>query len=367
MKYIDEFRNVKLADKLSKMIHKEAKALERVNLMEVCGTHTMAVERFGIRQALPENINLISGPGCPVCVTPKYYIDKAIALTKLKDVNIVSFGDMLKVPGSDSSLIKERSNGRVRIVYSPLDAVEIAEKNPDKKIIFLGIGFETTAPTVAASIKYAKKKRLKNFFVYSGHKIMPPAMKLLTEDKHINIKGFLCPAHVSAIIGTRPYTEISRKYGISCVIAGFEPLDILQSILMLVRQIRSKKAKVENQYQRVVKRPGNIIALRLMDEVFSIKDSEWRGIGNIKNSGLAINKRYSDFDAEKNIELRKAVGGRHACPLRDKGCICGSVLKGIKTPLDCALFAKKCSPENPYGACMVSSEGTCAAYYRYRK
>ena len=359
MKYIDEFRNLKIAEKLYRLINEEAEGLRRVNFMEVCGTHTMAVERFGIRRMLPENVRLISGPGCPVCVTPKNYIDKAIGLTGLEDVIIFSFGDMLKVPGTYSSLLKKKSSGKVKIVYSALDAVEFAEKNRDKKIIFLGIGFETTVPTVAASIKYAKKKKLKNFFVYSGHKVMPPAMRLLAGDKEVNIKGFLCPAHVSAIIGTMPYSIISKKYNIPCVISGFEPLDILQSILMLVKQVKLNIAKVENQYNRVVKASGNIRALRLIEEVFSTHDSEWRGIGVIKKSGLVLSRRYSAFDAEKNIDFPKVE------TKMDKGCICGSVLKGIKTPLECGLFSKKCTPENPYGACMVSSEGACAAYYKY--
>ena len=359
MKYIDEFRNLDIAARIFRLIEEEAKGLEPINFMEVCGTHTMAVERFGIRRMLPENIKLISGPGCPVCVTPKNYIDRAIAFTAIDDVIVVSFGDMLKVPGSETSLAKQRSRGRVKIVYSPLDAVEFAKKNQDKKIVFLGIGFETTVPTVAASVKYAKKKKLKNFFVYSGHKVMPPAMRLLAADKEVNIKGFLCPAHVSAIIGARPYSVISKKHNIPCVISGFEPLDILQSILMLIRQVKSKTAKVENQYSRVVKASGNIKALRIIDEVFSIKDSDWRGVGVIPKSGLALNDRYADFDAEKNINLPRVE------TMPDKGCICGSVLKGIKTPPECGKFSKKCNPENPYGACMVSSEGACAAYYRY--
>lgn len=361
MKYIDEFRNAGIATKITELIQREARSLKPVSFMEVCGTHTMAVERFGIRKTLPDNVRLISGPGCPVCVTPKNYIDKAIAMADIENIIVFSFGDMLKVPGTSSSLLKQRSKGKVRIVYSSLDAVQFAEKNQDKKIIFLGIGFETTVPTVAASIKYAKKKKLKNFFIYSGHKIMPPAMELLAKDKEVSIKGFLCPAHVSAIIGMKSYGIICKRYNIPCVISGFEPLDILQSILMLIRQVKSKKAKVENQYNRVVKASGNIMALRLIHEVFSINDSDWRGIGIIKNSGLVLSKRYRDFDAEKNMDLPDVKTSV------DKGCICGSVLKGIKTPLDCKLFSKKCSPNNPYGACMVSSEGTCAAYYRYRK
>lgn len=361
MKYIDEFRNLNIARKLSRLINEEAEGLRRVSFMEVCGTHTMAVERFGIRRMLPENVKLISGPGCPVCVTPKNYIDKAIALADIDNVIVFSFGDMLKVPGTNSSLLRQKPGGKVKIAYSPLDAVEFAEKNQDKKIVFLGIGFETTAPTVAAAVKYAKKKKLANFFVYSGHKVMPPAMKLLAKDKRINIKGFLCPAHVSAIIGLGPYAEISKKYGMACVVSGFEPLDILQSILMLVRQAKSGNPKVENQYDRVVKPSGNKEALRLIDEVFSMRDSEWRGVGVIPGSGLGLSKRYAGFDIEKDIDLSEVK------TKIDKGCICGSVLKGIKTPLECGLFSKKCTPENPQGACMVSSEGTCAAYYRYRK
>ena len=359
MKYIDEFRNINLAKEISRVIFDEAKGLKPINLMEVCGTHTMAVERFGIRRMLPKNIILISGPGCPVCVTPKNYIDRSIAFSKLRDTIVVSFGDMVKVPGSYSSLREEKIKGKVRVVYSALDAVDIAEKNPDKRIVFLGIGFETTAPTVAASLKYAKKKRIKNFFVYSGHKIMPPAMLSLVKDRRINIDGFLCPAHVSAIIGTMPYAEISEGYKIGCVIAGFEPLDILQSILMLVKQVKSGKTKVENQYKRVVRSEGNKKALSLIDEVFLVEDSEWRGIGIIPKSGLGLNKAYSGFDARKVISLPEIK------TKPDKGCICGNVLKGINTPLDCKLFGKHCNPTNPKGACMVSSEGTCAAYYRF--
>jgi len=359
MKYIDEFRNAAVAVKISKLIQIEANGLKPVSFMEVCGTHTMAVERFGIRKTLPDNVRLISGPGCPVCVTPKSYIDKAIAMSNIEDIIVFSFGDMLKVPGTGSSLLKQRSKGKARIVYSPLDAALFAEKNQDKKIIFLGIGFETTVPTVASVVKYAKKKKLKNFFIYSGHKIMPPAMELLAKDKEVNIKGFLCPAHVSAIIGMEPYRVICKKYNMPCVVSGFEPLDILQSILMLVRQVKSKKAKVENQYSRVVKASGNIMALRLIREVFSINDSDWRGIGVIKNSGLVLSKEYGDFDVEKNMNLPDVKTSA------DKGCICGSVLKGVKMPPECRLFYKKCTPENPQGACMISSEGACAAYYKY--
>lgn len=361
MKYIDEFRNIKIARDLAHVISGEAKGMRNIKLMEVCGTHTMSVERFGIRGMLPENISLISGPGCPVCVTPKAYVDRAIAFTRLKNIIVASFGDMVKVPGSGTTLMDEHSYGNVRVIYSPLDAVDIARKNRDKKIVFLGIGFETTAPTVAASLEYAKKLKLRNFFVYSGHKIMPPAMTALAKDPHLNIDGFLCPAHVSAIIGTMPYETISKKYKIPCVVAGFEPIDILQGIFMLIRQVKKGKAEVENQYNRVVKKSGNKKALSLIQEVFSIVDSEWRGIGVIPKSGLNIHKRYEQLDAEKNFNMPKIA------PVPDnKDCICGNVLKGIHTPLECKLFKKVCRPENPQGACMVSSEGTCAAYFKHR-
>lgn len=361
MKYIDEFRNNRIAKKISEVIFKNAEGMSPVNIMEVCGTHTMSICNFGIREILPRNINLISGPGCPVCVTPKSYVDRAIAFSRMSDVIVATFGDMVRVPGSYSSLGEEKTKGRcVKIVYSVLDAVEIAEKNQDKKIIFLGIGFETTSPTVAAGLVYAKNKRLKNFFVYSGHKIILPAMETLVKDKQVKINGFLCPAHVSTIIGIKPYRLITDKYNIPCIIAGFEPIDILQGILMLVEQIRLKKAKVENQYKRVARDSGNKKALSLIDKVFRIGDSEWRGIGRIRKSGLFLNKSYSWFDAESSFVLPRIK------TRPDSGCICGDVLKGVKTPFDCLLFARKCTPEKPQGACMVSSEGTCAAYYKSR-
>jgi len=362
MKYIDEFRNNKLAEKLGRAIFDRAAGLRPINLMEVCGTHTMSICKFGIRRMIPKDVDLISGPGCPVCVTPKSYIDKAIAFSRLQGTIVATFGDMMQVPGSYSSLIDEKTNGRsVKVVYSPLDAVDIAEGNPEKKVIFLGIGFETTSPTVAASLVYAKKKGLKNFFVYPGHKVILPAMEALLEDGRVNIDGFLCPAHVSTIIGMTPYNIITKRYNIPCVIAGFEPLDILQGILMLIEQIRSKNKYVENQYKRVVKRSGNKKALDLMKEVFSIEDSEWRGIGTIPKSGLTLNKKYSVFNPENAFSL-PPIKTTH-----DRGCICGNVLKGVKRPPDCKLFAKSCTPVTPVGACMVSSEGTCAAYYRYRQ
>ncbi|MBU1932843.1 MAG: hydrogenase formation protein HypD [Candidatus Omnitrophica bacterium] len=361
MKYIDEFRNSDIAKNISVAIAEKARRLKPINIMEVCGTHTMSICNFGIKDMLPDNVNFISGPGCPVCVTPKSYIDKAVAFSKKPGVILTTFGDMVRVPGSNSSLREEKAKGRhVRIVYSALDAVELARKNPDKKVIFLGIGFETTSPTVAASLVYAKKQKLCNFFVFSGHKVILPAMEALVKDGDVRINGFLCPAHVSTIIGKKPYTLITGKYKTPCVIAGFEPLDILQGIYMILEQITSKISKVENQYKRVARDSGNKKALTLINEVFSVEDSEWRGIGMIRKSGLFLNKKYSDLDAEKVFPVKSVT------TKPDAGCICGSILKGIKTPFDCPSFSKTCTPEKPKGACMVSSEGTCAAYYKYR-
>jgi len=364
MKYLQEYRDSEIVKSLVEEIKKETKNYSfRINLMEVCGTHTMAIGKFGIRKLLPENINLLSGPGCPVCVTPNVYLDKAIAYSELEDVIIATFGDMVKVPGSYSTLEKEKGNGAcIEVVYSPLDALKVAEENPSKNVIFLGIGFETTSPAVAATIKNAQERNIKNFFVLSGHRLIPPAMELLLKDKRIKIDGFMCPGHVSVIIGSVPYRFIPESYGISCVIAGFEPVDILQTIWMFVKKIvRGEKPSVEIQYKRSVKEEGNKKALRIMDEVFEVTDSEWRGFGEIPESGLRIKDIYEGFNVEKKL----TVEVRESREFPD--CICGDILKGIKTPEDCKLFKKVCNPENPVGPCMVSSEGTCAAYFKYGK
>ncbi len=361
MKYIDEYRSKDLIKIVADGIKETADPRREYRFMEVCGTHTMAIARFGLKSLLPSNIKLLSGPGCPVCVTATSFIDKAIVYAGLKDVLLTTFGDMVKVPGSKTSLEKTRAErGNLRVIYSAIDALKIAVENPRKKIIFLGVGFETTAPTIAATIKEAKKKKINNFYVLSGHKIIPPALEALVEDKRIRLNGFILPAHVSAIVGSRPYGFIVKDYNISSVIAGFEPLDIMQGILMLVKQIEEDSPKVEIQYQRVVKPSGNKLAQRAMEEVFKIVDSEWRGLGIIPKSGLAIKGDFSGFDAEKSLKIkpvRKSAG--------KKGCICGEVLKGLKEPRDCRLFGKTCTPEYPVGPCMVSSEGTCAARYAY--
>ena len=358
MKYVDEFRNRDLIDKVAAQIRQEIDKGRTYNFMDVCGTHTMNIFRFGLKSILPKEINLISGPGCPVCVTPNSFIDKAIALANFKDVVIATFGDMFRVPGSYSSLEKERAAGRpIRVVYSCIDALDIARRNSDKHIIFLGIGFETTAPTVAASVLSAKKEGIKNYYVLCGHKTMPEVLRVLADDKDINVDGFILPGHVSAIIGPEPYRFLSEKYKKRCVIAGFEPLDIMQAILMLIKQ---RSPKLEVQYSRAIKRDGNPVARSVLQEVFEKANSEWRGIGLVRQSGLKIRNEFSRFDAE--LKFRPKVRPSK----ENKNCMCGDVLKGTKTPLECKLFRRVCNPANPVGSCMVSSEGTCAAYYKYK-
>lgn len=360
MKYIEEFRNHKLSLGLQNRINVLAKGKEEIVLMEVCGTHTMAIFRYGIRQILPKNIKLISGPGCPVCVTPNEVIDKAIVYARYKDIILATFGDMIRVPGSSSSLEKERaSGGDIKVVYSTLDALQIAKNNPLKKVVFLAIGFETTSPTIASCILEARKKNIKNFYVLTANKVIPPAMEVLVNTEELRVDGFICPGHVSTIIGSRPYEPIANKYKVPCVISGFEPIDILQSTYMLVNQIINKEAKVEVQYQRVVKEEGNKIALGIIEEVFKVEDSNWRGVGIIPNSGHTLKDKYQEFNILENLSVE--VEETKETP----GCICGLILQGLKTPLDCNLFREICKPENPVGACMVSSEGTCAAYYKY--
>jgi hydrogenase expression/formation protein HypD len=357
MKYIDEYRDKTLVAKLTGAIRAISK--KKVALMEVCGGHTMAIHRYGIPSLLPGNIKLLSGPGCPVCVSSRQYIDKAVAYSRLPDAVVTTFGDLLRVPGSESSLEKEKARGAdVRVVYSILDAIGIAEQHRDKKIIFLGIGFETTAPGSAAGILTAHAKNLDNFFLFSAHKVMPPAMKALI-DEGIKIDGYIAPGHVSTITGSEMYREIPEKYGLGCVIAGFEPVDILQSIYMLVKQIETKTPRVEIQYRRAVKPEGNLRARALLEEVFTFRDDWWRGLGILPNSGLRLKEKYRSWDAEQMIPVTVAEA-------RDeKGCLCGEVLKGLKIPTDCTLFGKACTPSDPVGACMVSNEGSCNAFYRY--
>lgn len=359
--FFDEFSDPKPIRILAEKIKDTARGIKKeINLMEVCGTHTVAIFKSGIKSILPDNIKLISGPGCPVCVTPNPYLDRAIALSRLNDVILTTFGDMMKVPGSSSSLEKEKTEGSdIRVVYSTLEALKIAQENPNKKVIFLGVGFETTAPTVAFALKDAKSKKIKNFLVLSAHKLIPPALRFLAQSKDLNVNGLICPGHVSTIIGTKPYEFLVNEYNLPCVISGFEPLDLFQSIYILLNQLKNKKAKVENQYFRAVKKAGNPAALNLMDAVFEKEDSAWRGIGIIPKSGLVIKDEYKEFDAQKKIEVEVEKSQE------TKGCLCGLVIQGKRTPLDCPLFAKECTPRSPIGPCMVSSEGSCQAYFKY--
>jgi len=361
MRYIDEFRDKKIIQRLITKI-KDLGISEPINIMNVCGTHTVNFFKFGLNTLIPENIKVISGPGCPVCVSEEDFIDKAVAYSELKDIIIVSFGDLLKVRGTTSSLKDKRSQGKdIRVVYSSLDTLEIAINNPKKRVLFLGVGFETTAPTIGLTIKEAKKRKIKNLFFLLSLKRIPPVMEYLLNDKEIKIQGFLCPGHVSTIIGTKPYEEIVERYKLPCCVAGFEPLDILEAIYILLREILEKKPSVYNQYQRVVKKMGNPKALRIINEIFKIGPSCWRGMGKVENSGFILKDRYIDFDIERIIPLR--LKKEHKKNL----CLCGEVLKGKVEPLQCPLYAKVCSPLNPYGPCMVSQEGACYAYYRYQR
>ena len=358
MKYLSEYRDGSLAAKMAERIRALSKKPAR--FMEICGTHTVAIFKSGVRQVLPEHIKLISGPGCPVCVTATLDIDKSIALARIPGVIVTTFGDMVRVPGSESSLKQEKGRGAdVRMVYSTMDALEIAEANPQKKVVFVGIGFETTAPTIAAAVLAAEARGISNFSVLSCHKLLPPAMDALLSGGNVDVSGFICPGHVSVVIGTNPYEIVAAQYGTPCVIIGFEPLDVLQGIYMLVSQIEAGEARVEIQYTRAVVPEGNRNALNTMHRVFEPCDAPWRGLGVIPKSGLAFREAYRAFDAEAHFDLN--VPDSPEPP----GCKCGDVLRGGVTPLDCKLFRKACNPENPIGPCMVSSEGTCAAYYRY--
>lgn len=360
MNLLDDFRDPTLLEGLKVKINRETDPGREYRFMEVCGTHTMSIFKYGIRSILPANIKLLSGPGCPVCVTPTDYIDTAIEIVKTKDAILTTFGDMLKVPGTAGNLYSFRADGYdIRFVYSPAEAVRIAEENPDKQVVFAAVGFETTSPTTAASILLAAKKNIGNFFVLCGHKTMPGAMSALASSGDLKLDGFICPPHVSAITGTKIYNFLAEKYGKACVVGGFEPADLLQTILMLVKQINDSKAYVENQYSRVVTSDGNKKAQEITYEVYEACDSTWRGIGSIPQSGLKIRKEYAKSDALSKFKVEIPVS------YDNPACLCGEVLTGRKTPIDCPLYAKICNPENPKGACMVSSEGTCAAYYKY--
>lgn len=352
------FKDPKLARGLIETIHRLAP--EHATLMEVCGTHTVAIARNGIRDLMPEGLRLASGPGCPVCVTCNRDIDTVIALARIPNVTITTFGDMTRVPGSTSSLLAEQAAGRsVEIVYSPLDALAFAKAHPEREVVFVGVGFETTTPLVAMAIKRAKAMGLSNFTVFAAHKNMPGALELLVGDPTLELDALILPGHVSTIIGAEPYRFLAEKYGIPGVITGFEPVDVLQGIAMLVRQLHEGRAEIEIAYARGVMPEGNPVALAAIDEVFETCTATWRGLGDIPGSGYRIREEFADFDAVRRFE--PGVEPTHD----PKGCRCGDVLRARMAPNECPLFRTVCTPENPVGPCMVSSEGSCAAYYRY--
>ncbi len=361
MKNLNEpYRDPDLSRHLSKKIHRISS--RKVRLMEVCGTHTVSIFRHGIRDLIPETISLVSGPGCPVCVTAQEDIDAFVALARHENVIVTTFGDLMRVPGAASSLEKERANGRtIQIIYSVMDALSIARQNPDKLVVFLAVGFETTVPTTAAAILSARHMKLTNFCIYSSHKTVPPALAALMAMENTAIDGFLLPGHVSVIIGLDAYAPFFESHRLPCAVGGFEPADILQAAYLLINQIESKAPELVNAYPRAVSKEGNHKAQEVMRTVFKPADANWRGIGKIPASGLALRKEYTDMDAVSRLELeiKKAP--------EPPGCACGEILTGVKIPPTCPLYKTACTPVNPVGPCMVSTEGTCAAYYRYHE
>lgn len=358
MKHSEEYRDRGISREIISKI--KAVRQKNIRLMEVCGTHTMSIFRNGIRSVLPDSISLLSGPGCPVCVTNQQDINAFIELAQTDNTIIATFGDLIRVPGTHSSLQKEKASGKdIRIVYSTMDALALARQHPDKNVVFLGVGFETTTPTIAASLVSAQQMGLSNYFVYAAHKLVPPALFALMETFGVQIDGFLLPGHVSVIIGTDAYSSFFYKHSIPCVVAGFEPTDILLAILRLSEQIATGRPRLENAYPRAVTSKGNLKARNLTDTVFETCDVEWRGIGIIAGSGLRIRQEFERFDAKKQFNIQVP----ESSPI--KGCACGDILTGKMTPPECPLYKKICTPIDPVGPCMVSTEGTCAAYYKY--
>jgi hydrogenase expression/formation protein HypD len=369
MKYVDEFRDPEVARALVARINSAAARIAEnrtgpVKIMEICGSHTVSIFRAGIKSLLPGNVKLVSGPGCPVCVTAMEDMDRMISLADPslgKGVILATFGDMIRVPGTRTSLEREKARGcDVRIAATPLDALKWAGENPQKQVVFLGVGFETTSPTIGASVLRARQAGLTNFTVYPAFKLLPPALTALLESPGVALDGFLCPGHVSVMLGADAYRPVAEKYRKPCVIAGFEPVDILLGISVLCEQLAHHLHEVRNAYGRAVTDRGNERAMSLLMEVFSPADSPWRGLGTIPRSGLAFRDDFSEFDAVKRFSLDKVEAGSEPA-----GCACGSVLRGMIDPVDCPLFGSECTPESPVGSCMVSSEGSCAAWYRY--
>ncbi len=361
MKYVDEFRDAGVITKAAEEIRRLAQPGRHYRFMEVCGGHTHAIYRFGLKDLLPPNIELVHGPGCPVCVLPMGRIDDGLSLAKDPNVIFTAFGDMMRVPGRDGSPLEHKARGMdVRIVYSPSDALKIAQKNPEKHVLFFAIGFETTAPSTALTLMRAKALGLRNFSVFCNHVTIIPAIRAILDSPDMRIDAFLGPGHVSTVIGCRPYEWVARNEGKPIVVSGFEPVDILQTIVMLLQQLKAGEAKVENQYKRVVPWEGNRAALKAMAEVFELRNYfEWRGMGFISQSALRIRDSYAEWDSERRFSV---PGVRVTDP---KAAQCGEVLKGVLKPVQCKLFGKECTPERPVGALMVSSEGSCAAYYNY--
>jgi len=360
VKFIDEYRDPKAALRFAKAILKIT--TRPWTMMEVCGGQTHAIVRFGIDELLPKQVRLVHGPGCPVCVTPVELINKAIELASKRDVIFCSFGDMLRVPGTKKDLFSVKAQGGdVRIVYSPLDAVKVAVANPEKQVVFFAVGFETTAPANAMAVHQAYRQRVPNFSILVSHVLVPPAMKTILASPNNQVQGFLAAGHVCVVMGYNEYDPIARAYRVPIVVTGFEPLDILHGVYLCVKQLEEGRFQVENQYTRTVRRAGNEAAQRLMREVFTVTDRKWRGIGQIPQSGLGLQDKYLEFDAERRFGLTQSSVEEPT------ECISGSILQGLKNPHECPAFGTRCTPERPLGATMVSSEGACAAYYRYRR
>ncbi|MBI2808185.1 MAG: hydrogenase formation protein HypD [Planctomycetes bacterium] len=359
MKYLDEYRDADAARKYANLL---ARITTRPwTIMEVCGGQTHAIVRFGVDELLPPGITLVHGPGCPVCVTPVEMVDRAIAIAARPEVIFCSFGDMMRVPGTQSDLLRVKADGGdVRMVYSPVDAVEIAVQNPHRQVVFFAVGFETTAPANALAVYQARRRNLRNFSVLVSQVLVPPAMRAILESPRCRVQGFLAAGHVCAVMGIDAYAPLATRFRVPIVVTGFEPLDILQGIAMCVRQLEEGRADVENQYARAVRPEGNRHALELLVEVFRIVPRQWRGIGEIPESGLSLREEYADLDAERRFETAEAT------PVEVGACISGEILQGLKKPSECPAFGRQCTPESPLGATMVSSEGACAAYYRYR-
>ena len=361
MKYLDDYRDADAVRRLAETIRSEVS--RPWTLMEVCGGQTHAIVRFGLDTLLPDEITLVHGPGCPVCVTPASLIDAAIAIARRPEVTLCSFGDMLRVPGSEDDLFRAKSEGAdVRVVYSPMDALKLAVENPDREVVFFAVGFETTAPANAMAVHQAKARGVENFSILCSHVLVPPAMEAVLSAPDNRVQGFLAAGHVCAVMGWEEYLPIAERYQVPIVVTGFEPVDILQGILLSVRQLESGRAEVENQYARWVSRRGNTTAQDLIREVFQVTPREWRGIGDIPMSGFGLSEPYARFDARQRFPVENASGSE-----ADSGCISGLILQGRKKPSECPHFGTRCTPEHPLGATMVSDEGACAAYYHYRR